>query len=130
MPPPGSSWSGGSRLTELLRQPQYHPYSVGEQTASIWAGTTGQLDEVPVQDVLRFEREFIDYLKHNTPPILTTIEETLAWDDDTQQALKSAIEAFKPTFQTSEGLPLGSKETEALEADEVGQEQIRKQKRS
>ncbi|WP_026926678.1 F0F1 ATP synthase subunit alpha [Granulicoccus phenolivorans] len=119
----------GSRLTELLRQPQYHPYSVGEQTASIWAGTTGQLDEVPVQDVLRFEREFIDYLKHNTP-ILTTIEETLAWDDDTQQALKSAIEAFKPTFQTSEGLPLGSKETEALEADEVGQEQIRKQKRS
>src|ERR1700710_2670274 len=56
----------GARLTELLRQPQYSPYPVEDQVVSIWAGTTGKLDEVPVPDVLRFERELLDYLRHNT----------------------------------------------------------------
>ena len=53
----------GARLTELLKQPQYSPYPVEEQVVSIWAGTNGKLDEVPVEDVLRFERELLDYLK-------------------------------------------------------------------
>ena len=59
----------GARLTELLKQPQYSPYPVEEQVVSIWAGTNGKLDEVPVEDVLRFERELLDYLRpqHQDP---------------------------------------------------------------
>ena len=56
----------GARLTELLKQPQYSPYPVEEQVVSIWAGTNGKLDEVPVEDILRFEHELLDYLGRNT----------------------------------------------------------------
>ncbi|MFP3339365.1 F0F1 ATP synthase subunit alpha, partial [Micrococcus sp. SIMBA_131] len=56
----------GERLMELLKQPQSSPYPVEEQVVSIWAGSKGHLDEVPVQDVLRFEREFIDHLRRHT----------------------------------------------------------------
>jgi len=56
----------GARLTELLKQPQYTPYPVEDQTVSIWAGTNGHLDEVPVPDVLRFEQEFLDHLRRKT----------------------------------------------------------------
>src|SRR3954447_11986383 len=55
----------GSRLMELLRQPQGSPYPVEEQTVSIFLGTAGLLDVVPVEDVLRFEREFLDHLKRD-----------------------------------------------------------------
>ncbi len=55
----------GQRLVELLRQPQYSPYAVEDQVVSIWAGTTGKFDDVPVEDVLRFEREFLDYLRRD-----------------------------------------------------------------
>ena len=55
----------GGRLVELLRQPQYSPYPVEEQVVSVWAGLQGLMDEVPVDDVLRFERELLDYLRHN-----------------------------------------------------------------
>ena len=53
----------GARLVELLKQPQYSPFPVEEEVVSIWAGTTGQLDDVPVEDVRRFETEFLDYLR-------------------------------------------------------------------
>ncbi len=56
----------GARLTELLKQPQYSPYPVEEQVVSIWAGTNGKLDTIEVEDVLRFERELLDYLRRNT----------------------------------------------------------------
>src|SRR5499433_3398569 len=53
----------GVRLVELLKQPQYSPYSVTDETVSIWAGTTGQLDDIPAGDVRRFEQEFLEYLR-------------------------------------------------------------------
>ena len=53
----------GARLVELLKQPQYTPYPVEEEVVSIWAGTTGQLDDVQVEDVRRFEQQFLDYLR-------------------------------------------------------------------
>ena len=62
----------GSRLTELLRQPQYTPYAVEEQVVSIWAGTSGHLDDIEISDVLRFEEGFIEYLRHKTS-VLTDI---------------------------------------------------------
>src|SRR5881398_1697016 len=54
----------GARLVELLKQPQYDPFPVERQVVSVWAGTSGQLDDVPVKDIRRFEREFLDYIAH------------------------------------------------------------------
>ncbi len=56
----------GARLVELLKQPQYSPFPVEEEVVSIWAGTTGQLDDVPIEDVRRFETEFLDYLRRSS----------------------------------------------------------------
>jgi F-type H+-transporting ATPase subunit alpha len=121
----------GARLTELLRQPQYSPYPVEQQVVSIWAGTNGKLDEVAVEDVLRFERELLDYLGRNTE-ILTTLRDTNVLDDATVAALGEGIDKFKLEFQTGEGKPLASVGTErfaAIEPEEVHQEQIVKTKR-
>ena len=118
----------GARLTELLKQPQYSPYPVEEQVVSIWAGTNGKLDEVPVEDVLRFERELIDHIRRSTD-VLGTIASTGKLGDDAVEALKSAIEAFAPTFQTSDGDLLGSNEPVDDEGLDVEQEQIVRQKR-
>ena len=121
----------GARLTELLKQPQYSPYPVEDQTVSIWAGTTGQLDDVAVQDVLRFEREFLDYLKRNTQ-ILTTIGQTEKLEDDTVAALEVEVVKFKKMFQTHLGEPLvkvGSESVDALDPSKLDQEQIVRQKR-
>ena len=121
----------GARLTELLKQPQYSPYPVEEQTVSIWAGTTGKLDEVPVQDILRFERELLDFLKRNSSA-LNVIRETSKLEADTIAELEKQVEHFKKMFQTHAGEPLvkpGSEKVEAADESEIGQEQIVKQKR-
>ncbi|MBW4040626.1 MAG: F0F1 ATP synthase subunit alpha [Acidobacteria bacterium] len=109
----------GARLTELLRQPQYSPYPVEEQVVSIWSGTNGKFDEVPVEDVLRFERELLDYLKHNTS-VLDTLRETNVLDDDTVAALTESVDEFKKQFTTSEGNPLASVGKESFEAADRG----------
>ena len=88
----------GSRLVELLRQPQYSPYPVEEQVVSVWAGLQGLMDEVPVDDVLRFERELLDYLRHNGSA-LQNIRETKDFDDDTAEGPASADRGVQ------EGLP-------------------------
>ncbi|PPH49277.1 F0F1 ATP synthase subunit alpha [Rathayibacter sp. AY1C9] len=121
----------GARLTELLKQPQYSPYPVEEQVVSIWAGTNGKLDEVPVPDVLRFERELLDYLGRNTL-VLNTLRDTNVLSDDTVAELNRAVDGFKLEFQTGEGKPLasvGREEHQAIAADEVGQEKIVKGRR-
>ena len=121
----------GARLTELLRQPQYSPYPVEEQVVSIWAGTNGKLDEVAVEDVLRFERELLDYLGRNTE-VLSKLKATNVLDDDTVKALDEGVDKFKLEFQTGEGKPLasvGTEQFEAIEPENIAQEQIVKQKR-
>ncbi|QLQ15815.1 MAG: F0F1 ATP synthase subunit alpha [Micropruina sp.] len=121
----------GARLVELLRQPQYSPYPVADQVVSVWAGTNGHFDDVPVKDVLRFERELLDYLKHNTN-VLTTIGETGQWDDDTAATVTKAIDDFKKQFTTSDGTILGrddEKHARPLGDDEVDSEKIVTQKR-
>ena len=82
----------GQRLVELLRQPQYSPYPVEEQVVSIWAGTNGKLDSIVVEDVLRFERDLLDYLKRN-PTILDTLRETNVLDDATVAELDKVTDA-------------------------------------
>jgi F-type H+-transporting ATPase subunit alpha len=119
----------GGRLVELLRQPQYSPYPVEEQVVSVWAGIQGLMDEVPVDDVLRFERELLDHLRHQSS-VLRNIRETKTFDDDTAAALREQIAEFKKGFQTSEGkLLAGREEHVALEEEDVTQEQIVRQKR-
>ncbi|WP_427869282.1 F0F1 ATP synthase subunit alpha [Leucobacter luti] len=112
----------GARLTELLKQPQYTPYPVEEQTVSIWAGTNGYLDEVPVEDILRFEREFLDYLGRNSEA-LNTLRSTNVLDDDTVAELKAQIEKFKSEFRTSAGKSL-KEQFDALDEAEIKQEQL------
>ncbi|MFT3877930.1 MAG: F0F1 ATP synthase subunit alpha [Propioniciclava sp.] len=90
----------GARLTELLRQGQYTPYPVEEQVISVWAGTNGLFDDIAVEDVLRFEAELLEHLRHNTS-ILTTIAETQKWDDDTAAAVTAEIVKVKQQFRAS-----------------------------
>jgi F-type H+-transporting ATPase subunit alpha len=121
----------GARLTELLKQPQYSPYPVEDQVVAIWAGTNGKLDEVPVPDILRFERELLDYLARNTS-VLSDLREKNVLSDDIVSTLDSSIDAFKQEFQTGEGKPLasvGREEFTATDADDVNQEKIVKAKR-
>jgi F-type H+/Na+-transporting ATPase subunit alpha len=121
----------GARLTELLRQPQYSPYPVEEQVVSIWAGTNGKFDEVAVEDVLRFERELLDYLKRNTS-VLDTLRETNVLGDDTVAALNESVDEFKKQFTTGEGKPLASVGKESFEAadrEDVEQAQITRNRR-
>ena len=121
----------GARLTELLKQPQYSPYPVEDQVVSIWAGTNGKLDEVPVEDVLRFERELLDFLARNTT-VLTTLRDTNVLSDETVASLETEIDKFKLEFQTGEGKPLasvGKEQFDAIAQEDVNQEKIVKQRR-
>jgi F-type H+-transporting ATPase subunit alpha len=121
----------GARLTELLKQPQYTPYPVEDQVVSIWAGTTGKLDEVPVEDILRFEREFLDYLGRKTK-VLTVLRDTNVLDDKTVEDLEKAIVTFKKEFVAGDGNPLasvGSEKFSAIDEADVAQEKIVKKKR-
>ncbi len=121
----------GARLTELLKQPQYSPYPVEDQVVSIWAGTNGKLDEVPVEDILRFERELLDHLARNTK-VLETLRETNVLDDKTVEILDKEVDKFKLEFQTGEGKPLitaGREEFEEIAPEDIAQEQIVVKKR-
>jgi F-type H+-transporting ATPase subunit alpha len=121
----------GARLTELLRQPQYSPYPVEQQVVSIWAGTKGKLDEVPLEDILRFEQELLDYIGRNTD-ILTVLRDTNVLSDEIVAQLESSVDAFKLEFQTGEGKALdsvGVEEFDEIEPDEINREQIVRQKR-
>jgi F-type H+-transporting ATPase subunit alpha len=105
----------GARLVELLKQPQYSPFPVEEEVVSIWAGTTGQLDDVPVEDIRRFENEFLDYLRREHGGILAAIRETSDLSDDTVTALKDATDRFRRTFEVTGGQLLVSPEDTAAE---------------
>jgi F-type H+/Na+-transporting ATPase subunit alpha len=116
----------GARLVELLKQPQYTPFPVEEQVVSIWAGTTGQLDDVPVEDIRRFEDQFLDYLRRNQSGLLGAIRETKDLTDDNIQTLKDSMNAFRRGFETSAGGTLVAEEEEVapLGDDEDKQETI------
>ncbi|MBV1779652.1 F0F1 ATP synthase subunit alpha [Paeniglutamicibacter sp. ABSL32-1] len=121
----------GARLMELLKQGQYAPFPVEDQVVSVWAGTKGYLDDVPVEDVRRFETEFLAHLRHRTN-VLTVIAETGKLEDETVESLKSNIADFKAGF-FGEGddklVAAGKEEFDALAEGSVDQEKIVKQKR-
>jgi F-type H+-transporting ATPase subunit alpha len=110
----------GARLVELLKQGQYSPFSVEHEVVSVWAGTTGQLDDVPVEDVRRFEGEFLDYIARDHAGVLAGIREKLDLTDDIVAGLEAAIRAFKHQFVTAAGHQLIKDEPVAsLDKDEV-----------
>jgi F-type H+/Na+-transporting ATPase subunit alpha len=114
----------GARLVELLKQPQYAPFPVEEQVVSIWAGGNGYLDDVPVDDVSRFETDFLDYLRRSHAGILETIRESLQLSEDTIAALKDAIDEFRRGFETSAGELLSGEDEQAEPLEDEGQETI------
>ncbi|MBD7979184.1 MULTISPECIES: F0F1 ATP synthase subunit alpha [Oerskovia] len=119
----------GARLMELLKQGQYSPYPVEDQVASIWAGTKGKLDDVPLEDVRRFESELLDHLRRNTD-VLGTIASTGKLSDEVESALAQGVDDFRNGFLKGDGSPLVGGEADEEEGVVVEQEQIVRQKKS
>ena len=88
----------GARLTELLKQAQFAPMPFEEQTASIFAGTQGYLDSVPVEAVTRYESAMLSDLRNNHADVLKGIRDSKDLSDDSRKALKAALDAFGKTF--------------------------------
>ncbi|MEY3382448.1 MAG: hypothetical protein RLZZ17_186 [Actinomycetota bacterium] len=117
----------GSRLVELLKQGQYSPFSLERMVVSIWAGTTGQLDEIPVVDIRRFESEFLDFIARERKAIFDVISETKELSDDTVAKMTEAITAFKKQFASSGAAKVNEAEVAAEGPD--AQEQITRYKK-
>ncbi len=114
----------GARLVELLKQPQYSPFPVEEQVVSIWAGTNGYLDDVPVEDISRFEADFLEYLRRSHAGVLQAIRESLELPEETVTALKDAIAEFRKGFETSSGELLAGEDEPAEALEDEGQETV------
>jgi F-type H+-transporting ATPase subunit alpha len=98
----------GVRLVEILKQGQYQPMPVEKQVAAIWMATNGYVDDVPVAQVRRFEKEFVEYLDINAPEVLRGVKDSKTLSDDAKAALKSQIAAFKEGFMASLNAPAGA----------------------
>ncbi|HEX9005707.1 MAG TPA: F0F1 ATP synthase subunit alpha, partial [Bacteroidota bacterium] len=91
----------GAVLVELLKQDQYQPMPVEQQVAIIFAGTNGFLDDVPLDQVRRFEKEFLELMQLQHADLLRTIAETKDLSDQTTARLKETLGSFKETFMAS-----------------------------
>ena len=121
----------GTRLVELLKQPQYQPQSMEREVVTVWSGTTGQLDDVPVEDIRRFDSGVLDYIQREQPAILETIRQTSDLSDDTVMLLTSAIQEFKRQFTTHSGEMLIKDEpVAAISEDEIDPTQITRSRRA
>jgi F-type H+/Na+-transporting ATPase subunit alpha len=117
-------------MVELLKQGQYEPMPIEQQVVSIWAGTSGYLDDVQVGDVHRFEVEFLEHVEANHPQILEHIREKGDLPDAVEQQLTDAVKQFRRRFRPSEGAPpLREAGAEAMEAEEIEQEGVKRYKR-
>lgn len=85
----------GERLTEILKQPQYQPMDIEKQVLVIWAATSGYLDDVPVEDAGRFERELLRFVENSNPGVLSDIREKKALTDEILADLKQVLKDFK-----------------------------------
>jgi F-type H+-transporting ATPase subunit alpha len=88
----------GARLTEILKQGQFQPLSVGEQVASIYAGVRGYADTIPVGDIVRFEGQMLSSLRESGKDILDTINSTGELNDDTDKKLGEFLGNFVKNF--------------------------------
>jgi F-type H+-transporting ATPase subunit alpha len=119
----------GGRLVELLKQPNYTPYPVEEQVVSVWMGTEGKIDDIPVTDVRRFEAEFLQYLRHAHQGTLHAIAAN-DWDDDIVASLDEAIAHFKQIFLAKDAsIRPHEADAEAMEEGVEAREKVRRIRR-
>jgi F-type H+-transporting ATPase subunit alpha len=91
----------GARLVELLKQGQYEPMPVEKQVVSIFAGTNGYLDEIPVEQVQRYEKELLEMMDMKHPDLLNAIAEQKDLTDEITTKLKSILQQFTDSFKVS-----------------------------
>ncbi|MBC8092051.1 MAG: F0F1 ATP synthase subunit alpha [Pseudonocardia sp.] len=117
----------GGRLVELLKQGQYTPQPVEEQVVSIFLGTQGHLDSVPVPDIRRFESEFLDHVRRNEEGILGEIRDSKKMSDENSERLVTTVKKFKQDFTATDGSSVVPKEAEAkaLDEDDVENESVK-----
>src|SRR6201986_1386059 len=121
----------GARLVELLKQPQYSPFPVGNAVVSIWAGTGGHLDSVPVEDVRRFETELLDHMRASEEKFLAGIRDSQKLSEEGENQLTEIINNFKKGFAASGGGSVVPDEhVEAMDEEELKKEavQVKKEK--
>ncbi|RZS32420.1 ATP synthase F1 subcomplex alpha subunit [Herbihabitans rhizosphaerae] len=117
----------GTRMMELLKQHAYSPQPFEEQVISIFAGTKGYLDSVPVVDVKRFESELLENIRHRHTGIVEEIRVDKKLTDDNIERLANAIDEFKKNFTASDGssVVVNEAEAEAMNEGDVGQEKVK-----
>jgi F-type H+-transporting ATPase subunit alpha len=89
----------GQRLIEILKQPQYQPMDVEKQVLIIWAATSGQLDDIPVDQARRFEADFVRFVEASHPATLNAIREKKTLTDEIKADLGQVIGDFKASWQ-------------------------------
>ncbi len=119
----------GERLVELLKQPQYQPMPVEEQVVSIFLGTGGHLDSVPVEDVKRFEAELLDHMRASEEGFLDGIRKSQKLSEEGEEKLTEIINHFKKGFAASGGGSVVPDEhVEAMAEEELGKESVKVKK--
>lgn len=88
----------GKRLTEVLKQPQYKPYTEAEEVLSVWSVTSGNLDDIPAEAVSKFEAEFLDYVKDHNPKLLDELSDGKKIDENKIKLMDKTVKEFKKGF--------------------------------
>ncbi|WP_024874744.1 F0F1 ATP synthase subunit alpha [Saccharomonospora piscinae] len=116
----------GARLYELLKQPQYSPVPVEQQVLTVFLGSGGHYDDVPIEDTARFNSELLEHIRHKHADVFTEIREKGKWSEELAERAISVTQEFKKGFTTSEGTSLvGDESVEPMAADQVGQESVK-----
>ena len=122
----------GQRLMALLKQPPYSPYSLEDMTVSLWLGTTGRLDPVPTDDVLRFEQEFLDFVKrsHRRRPGVDREHPEVRGRDRVHpgEGLRRLRSSSSRPARAARSRP-ATRSTSKIDEEDIDQEQIVKQKK-
>src|ERR1700757_5209163 len=119
----------GARLVEVLKQPQHQPMPIEEQVVAIFLGTKGHLDSIPVEDVRRFETEFLDHMRAAHDEILKEIRETKKLPEETEDTLANVINKFKRAFATTDGSSVvPDAHIEAMDEEELEKEKVKVRK--
>ena len=120
----------GARLVELLKQSQYSPLSVEDQVVAIFLGTKGHLDSVPVEDVQRFEADFLEHVRASHEDILNEIRETKKFPKEAEEKLTGVVNDFKKGFSATDGssVAVNEAEAEAMEEEDVEKESVKVRK--
>jgi F-type H+-transporting ATPase subunit alpha len=119
----------GERLVELLKQAQYQPMPVEEQVVSIFLGTGGHLDSVPVEDVRRFETELLDHMRASEEKFLAGVRDSGKLSEEGENQLTEIINNFKKGFAaTGGGSVVPDEHVEALDEEDLEKESVQVKK--